>query len=284
MPRRREVVEESPRTEYPRSQWPFKAAGVVLLLFLMYWLLLGGGIKWFMRQSAQATPTATLSPTGEVCVQGASPTSISCGETCGTATFQKVGLGFSCWGGQVAVLPNLQPRTPATFTLPAGKITVIFPAVNVEVPLVHTAIIETAQVRPPEAIVRPTVLRPTPEPTPRAIAPPIKVSPPMKVSPPVKPAPAQIVRRPMQVVKRTCTVELSFTVSAMFARSRCFGGTVEWGESGGLWQPMHAREVGSWYESNVVPTGSRVCFWVNKNAYCADRVEGGGTYTFTRTP
>lgn len=273
MPRREEIVEED-----PRRPLPWRGIGVLLLLILLYWLVMGGGFNWLMQSSGKAGATAKLSQTGEVCVRGALPMSVSCGEACGAATFQKVGLSLSCRGGQVAVLPDLRPNIPTTFTFPGGNITILFPAVDVEVPLVQTGVVQTAKVSTPEVIVPPVRPLLTPTPVPRAVEPPIRVL------PPVKPAPTPIVKQPVQVMSK-CSITLSFTVSAMFASSPCFSGTVEWGVNGSVWHSMHAREVGPWYESSVLPpTGSQICFRVNKKAYCAGNVEGGGTYTFTLVP
>ena len=204
--------------------------------------------------------------------------SVSCGEACGAANFQKVGLSLFCRGGQIAVLPDLRPNIPTTFTFPAGKITILFPAVDVEVPLVQTGVVQIAKVSTPEVIVPPVLPLSTPRPVPLTVAPPVRVSPPIKL------APTPIIRQPIQV-KSTCSIALSFTVSAMFASSPCFSGTVEWGVNGSVWHSMQAREVGPWYESSLLPpVGSRLCFRVNKKAYCAGNVGGGGTYTFTLVP
>lgn len=276
MPRREEYEEYE--EERPRRQMFWKAAGVLLLLVFVYWFVVGGGFNWAKRLSGKAEPTARLSQTGEVCVSGALPISVSCGEACGSAIFQKVGWSYSCSGGQLAVLRDLRPHVPTTFTFPGGNITILFPAVDVEVPLVQTREAQIAKASTPEIIVPPVLPSPTPEPSPQVIPVPIKV-----ISP-VKRPPAHLVRQPIQV-KSSCSIALSFTVNAMFASSPCLSGTAEWGSGSSTWHKMKTREVGGWHESALLPPpGSRICFRVNKKAYCASNVKGGGTYSFISIP
>src|SRR5689334_21785097 len=144
MPRREEIIEER-----PRNWFLWKAAGVFLLLIFLYWLVLGGGFKWLMQASGRGGATARLSQTGEVCVRGALPTSVTCGEACGTAAFQSAGWSLSCWGGQMAFLRDLRPHVPTTFLFPGGNVTIAFPAVDVDVPLVQTGTVQPARTSTP---------------------------------------------------------------------------------------------------------------------------------------
>lgn len=288
-PHRPHLEEEEAEVDRSRPWLAWKAAGVLLVLALLYWVVLGNGGSWLTRASSKAGATAKLSSKGEVCVKEASPLSVSCGEGCGASNFQKVGMNFSCWGGQVAVLPDLRPNTPATFRFPGGNITLLFPAIDVDVPLVQTAEIQTTKKSTPEVISPPVIPLPTVRAIPQMAAPASTIAPPIRVSPPMKDAPVSIVKAPVVKasvqIKRTCLIELSFTVSAMFASSPCFGGRVEWGGNGSVWHPMQARQVGPWYESTLLPpAGSQVCFRMDKKAYCANNVEGGGTYSFTPVP